>query len=170
MRGAKHGANASGGRSARAVWLVIALVFAVTQMALLFAVSAPARADSSSARLPEVTVSSHFPSGEPSLPHISAKASILIDADSGKILYSHNANARLPVASTTKIMTAIVVLETLDPRAKVTVSANAVSTIGSVARLAQGEVLSVEDLLRALVTAGQVVVVQVNGQQVYRAT
>ena len=155
MRGPKHGAKGSGWWPACAVWLIIAVIVAVVQLALLFAVSAPARAFSSSVPLPELAVTPHFANGEPSPPNITAKATILVDADSGKILYSHNANARLPIASTTKIMTAIVVLETLDPRAKATVSADAVSTIGSVASLVQGEVLSVEDLLRALlITSG----------------
>jgi D-alanyl-D-alanine carboxypeptidase (penicillin-binding protein 5/6) len=120
------------------------------QVLLIFALASPAKAAASSSPLPEFTVSPLFPGGTPSAPAISAKAAILIDADSGKVLYSHNANARLPIASTTKIMTAIVVLETLDPAEKVTISASAVSVIGSVASLAKGEVLTVEDLLRAL--------------------
>lgn len=100
--------------------------------------------------VPDTTITASFPSGEPAPPNVTATAAILIDAESGEILFSRNANARLPMASTTKIMTAIVVLETLDPKAKVKVSANAVSVIGSKASLAQGEVLTVNDLLHAL--------------------
>lgn len=96
------------------------------------------------------TVTARFPSGEPAAPNVTATAAILIDAGTGEILYSRNANARLPMASTTKIMTAIVVLETLDPKTKVKVSANAVSVIGSKSRLAKGEVMTVEELLHAL--------------------
>lgn len=96
------------------------------------------------------TVKAAFPSGPPAPPRVTSSAAILIDAETGDILYSRNANARLPMASTTKIMTAIVVLETLDPKTEVKVSANAVSVIGSKARLAQGEVMTVEQLLRAL--------------------
>jgi len=54
------------------------------------------------------------------------------------------------MASTTKIMTALLVLEKLDLDATVTVSANAVSTIGSKSGLQRGEVLTVEQLLYAL--------------------
>jgi D-alanyl-D-alanine carboxypeptidase (penicillin-binding protein 5/6) len=96
------------------------------------------------------TITASFPSGEPIPPSVTATAAILIDAETGKILFSHNANARLPMASTTKIMTAAVVLESLDLDARVTISANAVSTIGSKASLKEGEVLTVEQLLYAL--------------------
>ncbi len=102
------------------------------------------------ATVPDATITAAFASGEPVLPEVSATAAILIDAASGEILFSKNANARLPMASTTKIMTAIVVLETLDPQQKVTVSANAVSVEGSKASLVKGEVLTVDQLLHGL--------------------
>ncbi len=54
------------------------------------------------------------------------------------------------MASTTKIMTAVLALESLDLDATVTVSANAVATIGSKSGLQAGEVLTVEQLLYAL--------------------
>ena len=69
--------------------------------------------------------------------------------DSGRILFSHNANARLPMASTTKIMTAILVLESLALDDKVTISGNAAATDGSKLGLEKGEVLTVEQLLYA---------------------
>jgi serine-type D-Ala-D-Ala carboxypeptidase (penicillin-binding protein 5/6) len=100
--------------------------------------------------VPDVTITASFPGGEPPQPEITATAAFLIDADSGKSLFSKNANQRLPMASTTKIMTAILVLEKLDPQTKVTVSANAVSVEGSIASLAKGEVLTVDQLLHGL--------------------
>ena len=48
------------------------------------------------------------------MPEISAQAYVLMDAKSGRILKSHNANTKLPIASTTKIMTAILALETIE--------------------------------------------------------
>ena len=42
---------------------------------------------------------------------VSAKAAILICADSGKVLYAKNENQQLPMASTTKIMTALLAFE-----------------------------------------------------------
>jgi D-alanyl-D-alanine carboxypeptidase (penicillin-binding protein 5/6) len=95
-------------------------------------------------------VTAAFPSGQPKPPTITARAAILIDADTGEILYSHNANARVPMASTTKIMTAMLALESLDLDTKVKVSANAVAVDGSKASLQKGEVLTVEQLLYAL--------------------
>ena len=96
------------------------------------------------------TVRASFPSGKPRPPDISATAAFMIDAKTGEYLFSHNANARLPMASTTKIMTAVLALESLDLDKKVKVSANAVSTIGSKASLVAGETLTVEQLLYAL--------------------
>jgi D-alanyl-D-alanine carboxypeptidase (penicillin-binding protein 5/6) len=127
---------------------ILALVAVATLLFLLLPPGQTLAAPSPG--VPAVTAGPVFPQGDPQPPKITCKAAILIDADTGEILYSHNANARLPMASTTKIMTAIVALETLDPKQKVTVSANAASEIGSVASLAKGEVLTVEDLLRAM--------------------
>ena len=77
------------------------------------------------------TIRASFPSGEPAPPLITCTAAFLIDADTGDYLFSHNANARLPMASTTKIMTAVLALEALKLDAKIKVSKNAVATIGS---------------------------------------
>ena len=43
---------------------------------------------------------------------LSAQSAVVIDADTGDVLFEHNADTRLPMASTTKIMTALVALET----------------------------------------------------------
>ena len=43
--------------------------------------------------------------------NVSAQAAILIEADSGEIVFEKNAHQKLPMASTTKIMTALVALE-----------------------------------------------------------
>jgi len=83
-------------------------------------------------------------------PKLSAKAAILVDAKTGRVLFSENADARLPIASTTKIMTALVALEQLPLDAKITASEKAAATIGSRIGLQPGEVLSAEQLLNAL--------------------
>jgi D-alanyl-D-alanine carboxypeptidase (penicillin-binding protein 5/6) len=88
--------------------------------------------------------------GLPTPPHISAKTAILVDPDSGRILFSRKANDHVPMASTAKIMTALVVLEHLPLDAKITVSQKAVETIGSGVGLQVGESLTVEQLLNAL--------------------
>ena len=79
-----------------------------------------------------------------------AQAAILWDADSDTVLYSHNSKQRLPMASTTKIMTAIVALEEADPDALVTIPRTAVGVEGSSCYLQEGEVLSMRSLLYAL--------------------
>ena len=128
----------------------LALVAALSLLVLAVALLALTGSALAATPAPDTTITASFPSGEPSPPTITATAAILIDADTGAILFSKNANTRLPMASTTKIMTAIVVLETLDPEQKVTVSANAVSVDGSKASLVKGEVLTVDQLLHGL--------------------
>lgn len=79
----------------------------------------------------------------------SAKAFVLIDAF-GDIIFENNAHTRLPMASTTKIMTAIVAIDYLNTMDIVSVPKEAVGTDGSSAYLKVGEKLCVNDLLHAL--------------------
>lgn len=81
---------------------------------------------------------------------VSAESAILIDADSGNIIYEYNAEARLPMASTTKIMTALVAIENCPIEKTVTVTKQAVGIEGSSIYLYEGEKLCMEDLLYAL--------------------
>ncbi len=67
--------------------------------------------------------------------------------DNEAILYSKNPSAKLPPASTVKLVTAMVALDRLDPAAIVQVSKNAASTRSIKPRLAFGDELSVSDLL-----------------------
>ena len=83
-------------------------------------------------------------------PSVSAKSAVLIEAESGRVLYQNNAFLRLPMASTTKIMTAIVAIESGDTRRTVTVSPDAVGIEGSSVYLYPGEQLTMEELLYAL--------------------
>ncbi|MBE3596477.1 MAG: D-alanyl-D-alanine carboxypeptidase [Hydrogenibacillus sp.] len=83
-------------------------------------------------------------------PDVSAKAAALIDVDSGRILYEKNAHEKLPIASLTKIMTAIVAIEAADLDEVVTVSPRAVGIEGSSIYLRQGERMTLRDLLYGL--------------------
>ena len=78
---------------------------------------------------------------------LSAKSAILIEADSGTVLYQKNAFTRLPMASTTKIMTALVAIESGNVDRLVKVNDAALGVEGSSIYLAKGEVLSMCDLL-----------------------
>ncbi len=80
----------------------------------------------------------------------SAKAAVLMEADSGELIFSQNENSRLPMASTTKIMTALVTLERALLDEKITVPAAAVGIEGSSIYLVENEILTIEDLLYAL--------------------
>ncbi len=80
----------------------------------------------------------------------SAKSAVLIEAGSGQQLLSKNPDERLPMASTTKTMTALVVLEHCSPDEVLTVPREAVGVEGSSLYLAYGERLTVRDLLYGL--------------------
>ena len=83
-------------------------------------------------------------------PSVSAKSAILMEAESGKVLYQSNAFVRMPMASTTKIMTAVVAIESGNVKRAVSVSPDAVGIEGSSVYLYPNEVLTLEDLLYAL--------------------
>lgn len=83
-------------------------------------------------------------------PQVSAASFVLMDAASGDILAAKDADVRRPMASTTKIMTALVVLETLPLDTLLTVDARAVGIEGSSIYLYTGERITVRTLLYAL--------------------
>ena len=94
-----------------------------------------------------------FSSDPTLLPAVSADSAILIDASSGKIIYEKQAELCLPMASTTKIMTALVALELADPESVVSVDPRAVGVEGSSAYLKAGEKLTLRDLVYCLMLA-----------------
>ena len=81
----------------------------------------------------------------------SAKACVVMEAGSGRILYSKNPDERLPEASTTKIMTALVVAENADADTVVRVPEQAQGVEGSSVYLRAGEHLTVEEVPYGLV-------------------
>jgi D-alanyl-D-alanine carboxypeptidase (penicillin-binding protein 5/6) len=83
-------------------------------------------------------------------PELSARAALMMDMDSGQVLYAQAANEPLPPASTLKVMTALLTLEHSALDEPVTVSTNAAATEGSRMGLVAGETLTVEDLLYGL--------------------
>lgn len=80
----------------------------------------------------------------------SASSAILLDVDSGRVLYAQNADAKMLIASTTKIMTALVAIEEKPLSDLVTVSHAAAYTEGSSMYLKEGETLTLETLLYGL--------------------
>ena len=83
-------------------------------------------------------------------PTINSRAAIVYERSSGTILYSKSENEKRKMASTTKIMTAIVVLEHSNLSDIVTVSAKAASTGGSRLGLHSDDKISIHDLLYGL--------------------
>src|SRR3989338_4007700 len=80
-------------------------------------------------------------------PIIEAKSSIAVDIESGETLYEKNSSSRLAMASITKLMTILIILEENEMDEVVTISNNAASTEGSTMYLAPGEKITVENLL-----------------------
>ena len=80
----------------------------------------------------------------------SASSAILMDVDSGRVLYEQNADAKMLIASTTKILTALVAIREGDLNDVVTVSREAAYTEGSSMYLKVGEKLTLETLLYGL--------------------
>jgi len=83
-------------------------------------------------------------------PAVSAQSAVLIDAHDDTILMGQLPNTRLPMASTTKIMTAIVAIENSDLNKIVKVSDKAVGVEGSSIYLRKEEEIKMEDLLYGL--------------------
>ncbi|RLQ95047.1 D-alanyl-D-alanine carboxypeptidase family protein [Falsibacillus albus] len=81
---------------------------------------------------------------------LSAQSAILMDQDSGRVLYEKDAHQQLRIASITKIMTAIIAIESGKLNKKVKVSKKAVYTEGSSIYLKQGEKIKLEDLVYGL--------------------
>ncbi len=85
-------------------------------------------------------------------------AAILIEKETGKVLFEKNADEKLPIASVTKIMTLLLVMESIDKgiiklEDLVTVSEYAASMGGSQAWMEPGEQLSVHEMLKAVVVS-----------------
>ena len=77
----------------------------------------------------------------------SAKSAILINADTGEVIYEQNAREKLPMASTTKIMTALLLCETGDMDKQITVTAEMVRVEGTSMGLLAGDKVSYQALL-----------------------
>lgn len=88
---------------------------------------------------------------ETSVPEINAQGSALIDASTGTVIYGKNENCTFEPASTTKVMTALVVLDKCNLTDEVTVTQNFTDIDGTAIGLLNGDVLTVHDLLLGLI-------------------
>ena len=83
-------------------------------------------------------------------PKVNAISAVVVDGDTGRILWGKNENKPMAMASTTKIMTALVALENSDITKETTVSKNATLASPVKMHLAVGEKLTIEQLLYAM--------------------
>ena len=96
-----------------------------------------------------VTVAS-APAAEVAAPRVGARASLVMDADSGAILWEDNGNMQLPPASTTKVLTSVLALESGRLDDELSVSSNAQSQAPSKLGLREGQQVRLLDLVYAL--------------------
>ncbi len=81
---------------------------------------------------------------------LSANSAILIEASTGQVIYEKDADTKRPMASTTKIMTALVAIESGDISREITVDAAAAGVEGSSIYLCAGDKITLESLIWAL--------------------
>lgn len=86
---------------------------------------------------------------------IGGKSAVLMELSSGQVLYEKDAHDRMPIASVTKVMTLLLIMEALDDgvfdvNQPVTCSAHAASMGGSQIWLEEGETMTVHELLKAI--------------------
>ena len=101
-------------------------------------------------QIPAVAERAQTESGAAYPSSLSSESAILIEAESGDTVYAKNADLRLPMASTTKLMTALVAMDLAAPTKTITVAPEAVGVEGSSIYLTVGEELTLEQLLYAL--------------------
>ena len=83
-------------------------------------------------------------------PSINSRVAVVIDRESNRVLYSKNMNEKRAMASTTKIMTALVTLENGDLKQEIEVSKKAAMVGGSSLHLKAGDKITLENLLYGL--------------------
>lgn len=83
-------------------------------------------------------------------PEVTARAAISYDLSTNTLLFEKNIGEKLPIASLTKIMTAIVGTEAMDTNSKITISKNAASIGEDSMGLSAGEVLTLKEVLYGL--------------------
>lgn len=88
--------------------------------------------------------------GREAVPDLTAKSILMYDLNSGRTLYERDAKKRMPMASLTKIMTAIIALENKKPDDRYIVNSSAIVGENSMG-VSAGEIFTLEDLLYGLI-------------------
>ena len=95
------------------------------------------------------TTAQIFPKAEAAREFEEASAYVLVDFDSGNIIESKNLSLKLPIASLTKIMSAVVTLDLVNPEEEFEVRQNAINVVPTIMGASVGERLTVTELLQA---------------------
>jgi D-alanyl-D-alanine carboxypeptidase (penicillin-binding protein 5/6) len=133
-----------------ALFLFVTLVALVASLARIATIGPGGRANVTAPRASSGALP--FVSGQP--PSVSAQAAFVYDAGSGFVFYAKNADAELPMASTTKVMTMLLAVERGSLNQVITVGPDAAALVrpdSSYMGLSAGEKLSLEELLYGLV-------------------
>ncbi|WP_242824894.1 MULTISPECIES: D-alanyl-D-alanine carboxypeptidase family protein [unclassified Dehalobacter] len=102
-----------------------------------------------------IVETSNLSSGKWTLPYVTAHSAVLLDLETGELLYDRDGNVQRPPASTTKIMTAILALELTEPEEITTVSEKAGGVGESSIYLDKGDKIKIGELLEgALLSSG----------------
>jgi D-alanyl-D-alanine carboxypeptidase len=98
------------------------------------------------------SLASHYTKMDNSIdfPKVTAKSYLIADLDTGEIIESRDPDAIYSIASISKLMTALVSVETIDQYSQINVPKFAVDTLGKQGGLRTGEILSANELLHAL--------------------
>ena len=136
--------------SAKCIFIALSIVSNIVSNTVVFADQL------SDAQLMPVSAAGNNPVITPTAPPVNAKAYILIDVDSGKIIAEKNSNVKLPPASLTKMMTLYVISnalkhEQLHLNDSVRISQEAWKIGGSRMFVKQGEHVPVQDLLKGII-------------------
>lgn len=90
-----------------------------------------------------LTAGLHFPVAHAEeAPEVAAKAAVVVSADTGEIVYSRNSGEKLPMASTTKIMSALLCIESGDLYEPFVVDSDAIHVEGSSMGLQEGDIVT----------------------------
>lgn len=130
----------------------IVVLFAMVLGVVLTADVAPAVAQSPAPTMPEPVLTDAPGSTWPGPTSIDAEAYLLVETTTGQRLAEMNADARRPVASTVKLLTAYTVIQRADLDDEVTVGDEVLGVPGSGAGLQPGDVWTIEELLDALLS------------------
>lgn len=98
----------------------------------------------------EILASSTIPEEAIKFPEINSRACVVIDRNTNTILCGKNQNQKRKMASTTKIMTATIIIENCDLNETIEVSKKAAGTGGSRLGLKTGDKITIRDLLYGL--------------------